>query len=155
MPDGHDTRMHTAEHLLNQNMVRMFGCSRCFSAHLNRKKSKCDYRFSRDITEEEKKALEQGVNQAIAEDLEVKEEHWSLAATSKRFDLSRLPESVGDTVRIIRIGDYDLCPCRGGHVSKTSELGRFKITTRDFSNGVLRLRFKLDSISSVADGKTG
>ena len=35
--------MHTAEHILNGTMVRMFGCTRSRNAHIERKKSKCDY----------------------------------------------------------------------------------------------------------------
>jgi len=48
-----DQRMHTAEHILNQTMVRMFGCGRSFSSHIEKKKSKCDYRFERALSEEE------------------------------------------------------------------------------------------------------
>ena len=40
-----DPRMHSAEHVLNQTMVRMFGTGRAFSAHIEARKSKCDYRF--------------------------------------------------------------------------------------------------------------
>ena len=35
--------MHTCEHILNQTMVRMFGCGRSMNAHIEKKKSKCDY----------------------------------------------------------------------------------------------------------------
>lgn len=35
--------MHTAEHLLNQTMVRMFGCERSRNAHIERKKSKISF----------------------------------------------------------------------------------------------------------------
>ena len=35
--------MHSVEHILNQTMVRMFGCERSRNAHIERKKSKCDY----------------------------------------------------------------------------------------------------------------
>ncbi len=35
--------MHTAEHLLNATMVKTFGCPRSRNAHIERKKSKCDY----------------------------------------------------------------------------------------------------------------
>ena len=48
-----DPQMHTAEHILNQTMLRFFGCGRCFSAHIERKKSKCDYRFERPLTASE------------------------------------------------------------------------------------------------------
>ncbi|MBU2585996.1 MAG: alanine-tRNA synthetase second additional domain-containing protein, partial [Bacteroidetes bacterium] len=47
------------------------------------------------------------------------------------------------TLRIIKIGDYDSCPCSGIHVNSTSEIGRFKIISTSFENDVLRLRFKL------------
>ncbi len=46
----YDPRMHTAEHILNQTMVRMFGCGRSFNSHIERKKSKCDYRVGREIS---------------------------------------------------------------------------------------------------------
>ena len=145
MPDNHIIpRMHTAEHLLNQTMVRMFDCGRCVSAHLNRKKSKCDYAFSRDITDEEKAAIEERLNRLIADDLEVREEVLLLGDAGELCDLSRLPDESGETVRIVRIGDYDLCPCIGEHVRSTGELGRFRITTHDWNEGIVRLRFKLD-----------
>jgi hypothetical protein len=34
-----DPHMHTAEHILNQTVVRFLGCERCFSAHIEKKKS--------------------------------------------------------------------------------------------------------------------
>ena len=49
----------------------------------------------------------------------------------------------GDKIRIIRIGDYDACPCSGLHVSSTNEIGTFKIISTDHNEGVLRVRFKL------------
>jgi len=52
------SRMHSAEHLLNQTMVRMFNCGRCFSAHIEKKKSKCDYHFDRSLTEKETREIE-------------------------------------------------------------------------------------------------
>jgi Ser-tRNA(Ala) deacylase AlaX len=35
----YDPRMHSAEHILNQTMDRMYQCGRCFNAHIERKKS--------------------------------------------------------------------------------------------------------------------
>ena len=34
---------HTAEHLLNQVMIRLFGCERSYNAHIERKKSKMSF----------------------------------------------------------------------------------------------------------------
>ena len=45
--------MHTAEHILNRTMVNMFGCERSKNAHIERKKSKCDYHLAKAPTEAE------------------------------------------------------------------------------------------------------
>lgn len=135
--------MHSAEHILNQAMGRLFGCDRCFSAHIERKKSKCDYRFSRPLTDEELKALESEVNGVIETDAAVSDQYISINHARERFNLSRLPDDAGDRVRIVSIGDYDHCPCIGLHVSSTHEIGKFRITSSGFDDGVLRIRFKL------------
>jgi alanyl-tRNA synthetase len=135
--------MHSAEHILNQAMVRRFGCDRCFSAHIERKKSKCVYRFDRPLTDEELKSLENEVNGAIEAGLPVSERYVSIDNAREWFNLSRLPDDAGDRVRIVSIGDYDHCPCIGRHVSSTHEIGRFRITSSGFDDGVLRIRFKL------------
>ncbi len=140
----YDPQVHTAEHILNQTMVRMFGNGRAFSSHIEKKKSKCDYKnFTRNLTEEELRAIERKVNEVISQNLDVKEEFVTRAEAEKLFDLGRLPESAGDTIRIIRVGDYDACPCIGEHVENTSAIGTFKITSSSFNDGVLRLRFKV------------
>ena len=143
MKKQYDPHMHTAEHILNQTMVRLFGTGRCFSAHIERKKSKCDYHFTRALTPEEENQIVAKVNEVIAADLPVTERFSSLVEAEKEFDLSRLPEGSGDEIRIIQVGDYDQCPCIGPHVKSTAEIGRFRITSSSFENGVLRIRFKL------------
>jgi misacylated tRNA(Ala) deacylase len=137
------SRMHSAEHLLNQTMVRMFGCGRCFSAHIEKKKSKCDYRFDRPLTLEEIKNIEAQVNTVIKSDLPILEEYLSREEARKYFNLERLPDNTGDELRIIRIGDYDACPCVGFHVNSTGDIGEFRIISSSFDNDVLRLRYKL------------
>ena len=63
--------MHTTEHIINQTMIRLFGCGRSISAHIERKKSKLDYRLAACPTEEEIKKLEEAVNEVIARQLPV------------------------------------------------------------------------------------
>ena len=135
--------MHTAEHILNQTMVRMFGIDRSFNNHVERKKSKCDYHFNRELTEEEIKQINQRVNEIISLNLDVRETNITREEADKKFNLQRLPEESGDTIRVIHVGDYDSCPCSGQHVKKTSEIGSFSISTVGFENGVLRIRYKL------------
>ena len=136
-------QMHSAEHILNQTMVRMFNCSRSFSNHIEKKKSKCDYNFPRSLTQQEIEEIELKVNHVILQDLRVSEEYYSKDEAETKFNLSILPEDAGDKVRIIKIGDYDACPCSGLHVSHTNEIGRFKIISTDYNDNVLRVRFKL------------
>ncbi|OGR81000.1 MAG: hypothetical protein A2X32_08645 [Elusimicrobia bacterium GWC2_64_44] len=143
MKDYAEPRMHTAEHLLNQAMVRLFGCGRAFSSHIERKKSKCDYRFPRALTPEEHAELERRVNETVRAGLPVTERFFSKEEAAEKFDLARLPEGAAYPLRVILIGDYDACPCIGPHVASTAEIGEFKIVSSGWADGVLRVRFKL------------
>jgi Ser-tRNA(Ala) deacylase AlaX len=145
MKKAYDPRMHSAEHILNQAMVRKFDCGRCFSAHVNKKKSKCDYHFDRSLTDDEAKEVEAEVNQVISANLDVTEEIVSLEEAARNFNITRLPEGV-ETVRIVRIGDYDFCPCVGEHVDNTTEIGEFRMISHDFNDRVLRIRYKLGDL---------
>ena len=135
--------MHTAEHLLNATMVRLFGCTRSNNAHIERKKSKCDYELTTEPTEDEIKRVEKEVNAVIAKNLDVKEVYTTQSEAKNIIDLNRLPDNASETLRLIKIGDYDLCACIGDHVKKTSEIGTFVISSYSYNDGVLRLRFKL------------
>jgi misacylated tRNA(Ala) deacylase len=144
MAKEYDPRMHSAEHILNQTMVRMFARGRSFSAHIEKKKSKVDYHFERPLSPAESSEIASRVNEVIARDLPVRVEMLPRAVAEMEFDLARLPDAAGDTIRIVRIGDYDACPCRGEHVTSTREIGRFVLSSTDFENGVLRIRFRLE-----------
>ena len=136
--------MHTTEHILNQTMIRMFGCDRSFSMHLEKKKSKCDYYFDRPLTQQEEQIIQDKVNRVINLGLPVTEKYVDMSEAGQLVDTSRLPEQDIHSVRIVNVGDYDSCPCIGEHVSNTAEIGEFRITTTSYENGVLRIRFKID-----------
>lgn len=136
--------MHTAEHLLNGEIARRYKCGRAFSSHIERKKSKLDYHLPEQLTDEEIKSLEDYINDIVKEDVEVKEDFLSKEEAMKRLDMSRLPENASETVRVIKIGDYDECLCAGTHVKRTSEIGNFRITSSRYLDGVQRIVFKLD-----------
>lgn len=137
--------MHTVEHILNATMVKTFGCPRSRNAHIERKKSKCDYELPNCPSEEEIRNVEQKVNDVIGRHLPVTIEFMSQQEAKDIVDLSKLPEDASETLRIVRIGDYDTCACIGMHVENTSEIGIFKIISHDYNEErkVLRIRFKL------------
>lgn len=63
--------MHTTEHILNQTMVRMFGCGRSMNAHIERRKSKCDYTLESAPTDEQIAEITRIVNETIRMNLPV------------------------------------------------------------------------------------
>ena len=119
--------MHTCEHIINQTMIRL------------------DYRLTACPTEEQIKNLENAVNQIIMQHLPVTTEFITQEEAKGRFDLKRLPEDASETVRVVKVGDYDECLCIGTHVANTSEIGTFKIISHDWDgeNKRWRIRFKL------------
>lgn len=135
--------MHTAKHILNQTMVRMFGCGRSANAHIEKKKSKCDYYLKEAPTEAQITEITRIVNEVISMNLPVYEQLMTRDEAASIVDLSKLSAEAGDTLRIIRVGEYDACACIGQHVENTSEIGTFVILSHDFENGRWRVRFKL------------
>lgn len=136
--------MHTAEHILNGTMVKMIGCRRADNAHIERKKSKCDYNLSKPLTQEQIQAIEDRVNEVISADLLVMVEFATQDEVKTRFDMARLPEGASETVRIVHVGDYDECLCVGAHVERTSQIGKFRISSTRYQDGVQRIVFRLD-----------
>lgn len=135
--------MHTAEHILNQTMVRMFGCERSRNAHIERKKSKCDYRLQIAPSDEQITEIEKQVNSVISQNLPITIEYCTRDSVPLGVDLGKLPEDASETLRIVRVGDYDTCACIGTHVENTKEIGVFKIISYTWEDNILRLRFKL------------
>lgn len=137
--------MHTAEHILNQTMVRMFGCPRSRNAHIERKKSKCDYQLASCPSEEQILEVERRVNEVIAKGLPVSYEYVKRDEVPQEVDLGKLPNDASETLRLVRIGDYDLCACVGLHVNNTADIGKFRILSHDWNadSHTWRVRFKI------------
>jgi Ser-tRNA(Ala) deacylase AlaX len=136
--------MHTAEHILNSVMDKMYHCGRSFNSHIESKKSKCDYRIKKGLSVKEVTAVERTVNEIIKLNVPVGEELVSRREADQRYFTGKLPDDAVDNIRIITIGNFDACPCIGEHVSNTSEIGTFAIVSADFDEGVLRIRFRLN-----------
>ena len=136
---------HTAEHLLNQTMIQLFGCERSFNAHIERKKSKMSFHLDHKPSRQEEKEIEREMQRLIAEDLPVTFEYVRREDIPDEVRLDRLPDDASDTIRLVRIGDYDVCPCIGKHVRSTSQIGRFELlgTNWDEQERSFRVRFKI------------
>ena len=136
---------HTSEHLLNQLMVRMFGCERSRNAHIERKKSKMTFVIDHKPSRQEEKEIEAEMNRLIEADMPVTYEFVDRDHIPADVKLDRLPEDASETLRLVRIGDYDVCPCIGKHVRSTAQIGKFVMlgTNWDEASHSLRIRFKI------------
>lgn len=134
---------HTAEHLLNQTMIRMFGCERSRNAHIERKKSKISWPLPDSPTEEQVRCIETEMNRLINEAMPVTYELATRENMPAEVDMSKLPDNASEHIRLVRIGDYDLCACIGTHVGNTREIGRFQINSWRYQEGIFRIVFKV------------
>ena len=148
---------HTAEHLLNQVMQRMFGCERSTNAHIERKKSKISWTLDYKPDRKEEQSITRQMNELIEQDLPVTFEFHTLSelesmvhnadegSPDARISLDRLPDDVSETVRLVRIGDFDVCPCIGKHVRSTGQIGRFEMLGTNWDNDKrsFRIRYKI------------
>ena len=139
--------MHTAEHLLNQTMVRMFGCERSRNAHIERKKSKINYSLSTEPTAAQIAEIEKIMNDLIQQDLPVIYDYVTRDQIPVSVTLDKLPEDASETLRIVRIGDYDVCACIGSHVKSTAEIVSFHINSTSWNDGIFRIVFKVGAQS--------
>ena len=134
---------HTAEPHLTQVMVRMFGCERSRNAHIERKKSKINYTLDHEPTPQQIEDIERQMNELIAQDLPVTYEYVTRQSIPEGVTLDKLPQDASETIRIVRIGDFDICPCIGQHVSSTGEIGSFHITSTSYKDQSFRIVFKV------------
>lgn len=136
---------HTAEHLLNQTMIRMFGCERSHNAHVERKKSKISYILDHKPSRKEEQEIERRMNELIEADLPVTYEYVDREHIPESVNIDRLPSDASETLRLVRIGDYDICACIGKHVRSTSQIGKFELlgTNWDEMAHSFRVRFKV------------
>ncbi|MBR2192983.1 MAG: hypothetical protein IJ910_06725 [Bacteroidaceae bacterium] len=139
--------MHTAEHLLNQTMVRMFGCERSRNAHIERKKSKINYTLKSEPTAEQIAEIERIMNDLIQQDIPVVYDFVTRDEIPEGVTLNKLPDDASETLRIVRIGDYDVCACIGAHVKSTGEIVSFHINSTSWNDGNFRIVFKVGAQS--------
>ena len=121
---------HTAEHLLNQVMIRLFEMS---------------FYLDHKPTRQEEKEIEREMLRLIDEDLPVTFEFVRRDEIPAGVKLDRLPDDASETLRLVRIGDFDVCPCIGRHVRSTGQIGRFEMlgTNWDEHERSFRVRFKI------------
>ncbi|MFA6099833.1 MAG: hypothetical protein WC750_03030 [Patescibacteria group bacterium] len=142
-----DPRQHSAEHILTAVFGQLFH-GKIIDSRFKGPKVRCDFELDGEIPLEENiEKAEKRANSIISEGREVAFEEVSSEEAKRLCSLHRLPAGI-EKVRIVRIGNDVITPCRGQHVKNTKEIGVLKIRTSNFiSPGILRLTFGLEEFT--------
>ncbi|MBI2476114.1 MAG: alanine--tRNA ligase [Candidatus Taylorbacteria bacterium] len=140
-------KYHTATHLLHQALRDALGTEvRQKGSNITPERLRFDFTFPRKMTDEEKKKVEDIVNEKIRESLPMQNVILPLAEAEKTGALHFFGEKYGDQVSVYYIGRdlkiaYSKEFCGGPHVKNTGLLGVFKITKEEaVSAGVRRIK---------------
>ncbi|MFA7627816.1 MAG: alanine--tRNA ligase [Candidatus Dojkabacteria bacterium] len=143
-------KYHTATHLLLASLRKVLG------EHVHQKGSnitperlRLDFPNESKLTPEELKKVEDLVNSAIEQELDITfEEHpkeEALKIIEKHSSTSSFEEKYPDIVKVYYVGDkeapFSVELCNGPHVSNTKKLGQFKIVKQEnIGAGVKRIK---------------
>ena len=141
-----EIKYHTATHLLNAALkITVNADCHQRGSNITPDRMRFDFNCDHKLTDEEKKATEDLVNQWISEDLVVTCEKMSKEDAVKSGAECMFIEKYPDEVTVYTIGTVSKEICGGPHVSKTSELGHFKIKKEEASSaGVRRIKAILE-----------
>lgn len=142
------TRLHTATHLLHQALRDVLGAEvKQKGSDITLERTRFDFTFSRKVSAEELKKIEGIVNQKIKENLPVERQEMLYQEALRQGALAFFKEKYPETVSVYSIGAYSKELCGGPHVSRTSEIGNFKITKEEsVAQGVRRIRGVIDDV---------
>jgi alanyl-tRNA synthetase len=140
------TRLHTAAHLLQAALRQTLGPQvGQKGSNITAERLRFDFSFNRALTADELAAVEALVNQQIERDLPVRMQVMPLEQAAAQGALAFFAEKYGEQVKVYTIGDFSQEVCGGPHVSRTGELGRFRITKQEaVKQGVRRIRGVLE-----------
>ncbi len=123
-------RMHTAQHVLSRVVLDEYGATTAGN-QIYPDRSRIDFEPA-DFDDEDVAWIAERTNEVIARDLAVTKAERPRDEVEAETDEGRalldlIPDSV-DPLRVVRIEDYDYCPCGGTHVDRLGEIGRVEIT---------------------------
>jgi alanyl-tRNA synthetase len=140
------TRLHTATHLLHAALRKVLGGEvRQAGSDITSERLRFDFAFSRKVAAEEIKSVEKLINEAIKKDLAVTMEEMPYEEAIQSGALAFFKQKYPEIVKVYTVGDekepFSREICGGPHVTRTGEIGRFKIVKEEsVSAGTRRIR---------------
>lgn len=145
-----EVRYHTATHLLNAALKVILGKDvHQKGSNITPERMRFDFSCDHKLTDDEKKKVEDLVNEWISRGLDVKCEEMKKDDAIKSGAECMFIEKYPDIVTVYSIGNENGVVskelCGGPHVKNTSELGHFKIKKEEASSaGVRRIKAILE-----------
>ena len=141
-----ETKYHTATHLLNAALKEVVNKDiHQKGSNITEERLRFDFNCDHKLTDEEKSKVEELVNKWIKEDIPVTKEEMTKEEALKSGAECMFIEKYPDVVTVYKIGDFSSELCGGPHVSRTGELGTFKIKKEESSSaGVRRIKAVLE-----------
>ena len=141
-----ETKYHTATHLLNAALKEVVNKDiHQKGSNITEERLRFDFNCDHKLTDEEKAKVEELVNKWIKEDIPVTKEEMTKDEALKSGAECMFIEKYPDVVTVYKIGDFSSELCGGPHVSRTGELGTFKIKKEESSSaGVRRIKAVLE-----------
>ncbi len=146
-----EIKYHTATHLLHQALHDVLGDEVMQKgSNITPERLRFDFSFPRKLTDEEKKKVEEIVNEKISADLPVSKVLMPKAEAEKSGAYHFFGEKYPDEVSVYFIGDsieraYSKEFCGGPHVDRIGTLGKFKIAKEEaVSAGTRRIKAVLE-----------
>lgn len=139
-------KLHTATHLLNEALRKVLSSDiRQKGSNITSERLRFDFNFSRKLTDEEKKQVEDLVNEQIKKELPITKVQMPLKDALNSGAQSEFAVKYPDIVWVYTVGDFSKEICTGPHVDNTKELGRFKIKKEESTAaGIRRIKAVLE-----------